>query len=287
MTDINDDQPAQSPPGENIPVTDSIHPKQESKNMEVHHHAHAHEKKNWKAYIWEFLMLFLAVFCGFLAEYFLEHRIEKEKGTQFLESFYEDLKTDTGRIAFYTDFDSKKINALEDLSDCYSTILKNTKDDACLMEVLEHTAINKPFIRTERTLKQLVYAGGFRLLKKEDADSILSYDKTCNNFQDFQTTVFQEAQDNVRNTLNMIANFKANVQTFKPAEGKIINNENFNRKDITEPLLFSNDKNLINRYFNEVQLYYRVTYNHRRFLLDLKQQEIWMIKYFNDKYHFE
>jgi hypothetical protein len=40
-------------------------------NMEVHHHAHnpaePHHKKNWKAYFWEFLMLFLAVFCGFLA----------------------------------------------------------------------------------------------------------------------------------------------------------------------------------------------------------------------------
>ena len=255
--------------------------------MEVHHHAHGHEKKNWKAYIWEFLMLFLAVFCGFLAEYFLEHRLEKEKGTQFLESFYEDLKTDTGRITFYTDFDTKKINALEDLSNCYTSVLKNIKDDACLMDVIEHTAINRPFIRTERTLKQLAYAGGFRLLKKEDADSILSYDKSCNNFQDFQTTVFQEAQDNVRNTFNMIANFKANIQTFKPAEGKIINDESFNRKDVTEPLLFSNDKNLINRYFNEVQLYYRVTYNHRRFLLDLKRQQIQMIKYFNDKYHFE
>jgi hypothetical protein len=36
------------------------------KNMEVHHHTHAsHGKKNWKSYFWEFLMLFLAVFCGF------------------------------------------------------------------------------------------------------------------------------------------------------------------------------------------------------------------------------
>lgn len=40
--------------------------------MEVHHHPHdpaaPHHKKNWKSYFWEFLMLFLAVFCGFLAE---------------------------------------------------------------------------------------------------------------------------------------------------------------------------------------------------------------------------
>jgi hypothetical protein len=42
---------------------------QQESNMEVHHHAHHdHGKKNWKSYFWEFLMLFLAVFCGFLAE---------------------------------------------------------------------------------------------------------------------------------------------------------------------------------------------------------------------------
>jgi hypothetical protein len=29
-------------------------------------------------------MLFLAVFCGFLAEYQLEHKIEKERGRQYL-----------------------------------------------------------------------------------------------------------------------------------------------------------------------------------------------------------
>ena len=35
--------------------------------MEVHSHTHSPRKK-WTHYFWEFLMLFLAVFCGFLAE---------------------------------------------------------------------------------------------------------------------------------------------------------------------------------------------------------------------------
>jgi hypothetical protein len=43
--------------------------------MEVHAHTHTSRKK-WTHYFWEFLMLFLAVFCGFLAEYKLEHVIE-------------------------------------------------------------------------------------------------------------------------------------------------------------------------------------------------------------------
>ena len=36
--------------------------------MEVHAHTHAHGKKTWKSYFWEFLMLFLAVTLGFFVE---------------------------------------------------------------------------------------------------------------------------------------------------------------------------------------------------------------------------
>ena len=47
--------------------------------MEVHAHSHSHGKKNWKNYFWEFLMLFLAVFCGFLAENQREHYVEYQR----------------------------------------------------------------------------------------------------------------------------------------------------------------------------------------------------------------
>jgi hypothetical protein len=60
--------------------------------MEVHHHAHTARKK-WTHYFWEFLMLFLAVFCGFLAEYQLEHKIERDRARQFLESMLIDVNT--------------------------------------------------------------------------------------------------------------------------------------------------------------------------------------------------
>jgi hypothetical protein len=49
-------------------------PPQTEPPMEVHHHAHTARKK-WTHYFWEFFMLFLAVFCGFLAENQREHYI--------------------------------------------------------------------------------------------------------------------------------------------------------------------------------------------------------------------
>ena len=46
--------------------------------MEVHAHSHTAGKK-WTHYFWDFLMLFLAVFCGFLAENIREHSVEKHR----------------------------------------------------------------------------------------------------------------------------------------------------------------------------------------------------------------
>ena len=60
--------------------------------MEVHHHAHT-SRKNWRSWFWEFLMLFFAVFAGFLAEYQLEHKIEKDRAEKFLQSMLLDVST--------------------------------------------------------------------------------------------------------------------------------------------------------------------------------------------------
>ena len=72
--------------------------------MEVHHHPvaigpHA-PRKRWTHYFWEFFMLFLAVFCGFLAENQREHYVEHIREKQFIKSFVEDLKSDTAAIRF-------------------------------------------------------------------------------------------------------------------------------------------------------------------------------------------
>ena len=65
----------------NIPIAepDNIIPKQETEDMETHaYHLHrAPGKKIWH-YFFEFLMLFLAVFCGFIAENWREQLREHQ-----------------------------------------------------------------------------------------------------------------------------------------------------------------------------------------------------------------
>ena len=98
---------------------ETITPNQEIENMEVHHHAHdpaaPHHKKNWKSYFWEFLLFFLAVFCGFFAEYQLEHKIERDRAKQFINSLIADLQDDDKMLTAMTKSEKVGIASLDTL----------------------------------------------------------------------------------------------------------------------------------------------------------------------------
>ena len=64
--------------------------------MEVHHHPHV-EKKNFKEYFLEFLMIFLAVTMGFFAESFRENITEKKMMHGYMAQMVENMKFDTTR----------------------------------------------------------------------------------------------------------------------------------------------------------------------------------------------
>src|SRR5215211_4115796 len=66
--------------------------------MEVHTHQHSPRKK-WTHYFWEFLMLFVAVFCGFLAENIREHSVERHREKEFAKALYAELLDDSTAAA--------------------------------------------------------------------------------------------------------------------------------------------------------------------------------------------
>ncbi|MBY0477200.1 MAG: hypothetical protein K2Q24_06115 [Chitinophagaceae bacterium] len=159
-------------------TSDIINPTSDIIDMEVHHHSHeGHGKKNWKSYFWEFLMLFLAVFCGFLAEYQLEHVIENSREKQFIRSYIEDLKTDTASINRNLVYQISRKEQLDSMMHFLETqTIKGSESDIYyLARVLLRT---RRFQSSDRTITQLRNSGGLRLIRSEQAaDSIISYQK--------------------------------------------------------------------------------------------------------------
>ena len=124
-------------------------------------------------------MLFLAVFCGFLAEYKLEQTIERHREKEYMQLMLEDLKKDTANINTVVTGNHIFLNGLDTLMD----LLSNPQQDKSYQRKLfvyslKYTYWYMPIQFSEITLSQLKYSGGFRLIKnRKVASGILQYDQ--------------------------------------------------------------------------------------------------------------
>ena len=159
--------------------------------MEVHAHTHTPRKK-WTHYFWEFLMLFLAVFCGFLAENQREHMVEQKREKKYLSSLVNDLKYDTSQFNIkITQFEEKL-----PFFDSLFVFLNNPQQFNYKLPYKywrQTELISSVYFPAEPTLQQLKYSGNFRLLSnKKVLDSILVYDSHINGSYLAQTNYVLE-----------------------------------------------------------------------------------------------
>ena len=160
--------------------------------MEVHHHAHT-SRKRWTHYFWEFLMLFLAVSCGFFAESQLEHKIEKDRELQFIKSLVDDLKEDQASIQVNIDNNMSRIELLDSLLTIITQpeLLASNGNNAYYFarvgpRIFQLTTSNKTF-------DQLKNSGGFRLIRKtEIANRIMEYYNSIPHILTLETLYFNE-----------------------------------------------------------------------------------------------
>lgn len=272
------------PPDEITPTRDieDINPNQETEKMEVHHHAHdpaaPHHKKNWKSYFWEFLMLFLAVFCGFLAEYKLEHIIEDQREVKNIRSLIQDLKSDTGSLQSYVDLRKEKKVMMDSLVTLLSS--NSYKQAGSQTYFLARHIFNGPaFQSTDGSIQQLKNGGNLRLIKKESiVNSILAYDTEVKSLYEWD-----EADHSIRNSFREIGGsiFKAEIfyQTMDI-------NMHFIRP-VGNPQLITDDPKIINKVAFQVQYLTLMTQGNMYRGDKLKTQAVNLINLLKKEYHIE
>ena len=148
--------------------------------MEVHAHTHT-ARKRWTHYFWEFLMLFLAVFCGFLAENQREHYIEHQREKQYMITMLEDLKADIPLL-------DSTIIYWENINKSIDTVAAaiifpiNNIDFSKIYRHLNAAFNIYSFTYNDRTIAQLKNSGGFRLIRnRKVANDLIAYDQFNNN----------------------------------------------------------------------------------------------------------
>ncbi len=151
--------------------------------MEVHHHSH-HPKK-WKEYITEFLMLFLAVSLGFMAENIREHQIEKQREIAYLQNVHKDLKLDLANIDSVMYQNSVRLNALDTF---FSSMKNRTLTNEDVYYYTRNLGLRSTFESSHIGLDQIKSAGGLRMVKVDEIVSgIQEYERMLNSIDKLES----------------------------------------------------------------------------------------------------
>jgi hypothetical protein len=269
-------EPAKSPPfdeplasqleatdttDESIPATNQP----DNESMEVHHHAHHdHGKKNWKNYFWEFLMLFLAVLCGFIAEYQLEHKIERDRELQFMQTMAEDLRSDTAQLNALMARRKKRILEMDSLFNLIASdeYLKKGRKVYEWYE-LPHWDIYR-FFPSDRTMQQLKNGGNLRLIRKKNvSNALIEYDVWIRNRKDYEA--LQVDMANQSNSINellidpvLIEQATIDFNTRQLQTDSLINRKN--RMQLPVNIVIANltpaEKRLVLKYIYQVKTFF-------------------------------
>ena len=118
-------------------------------------------------------MLFLAVFCGFLAESYRETLVNKEKAHHYIQNMVADLKEDTADVNFAIYYQQLWVNHLDSGLQIPIDRLKNlNSQDSFYYHFLPFYSWIQTFIQNDNTITQLK-TGGFNLIRNEKVvDSI-------------------------------------------------------------------------------------------------------------------
>jgi hypothetical protein len=146
-----------------------------TENMEVHHHPEV-EKKTFKEYLLEGLMIFLAVLMGFIAENIREGISEHKRAAEFARSYYEDIKKDTAALHTAMRFSKQKLAGLDSALIVLHHLTGKQKEDTVLYTQLSLSASVVPFDPSEGTYEQIKSSGSLRYFDQKLVSLMNSYD---------------------------------------------------------------------------------------------------------------
>jgi hypothetical protein len=143
--------------------------------MEVHAHSHT-ERKKWTHYLWEFLMLFLAVFCGFLAENIREHSVEKHREKEYMKEIVENLKYDIIRYEKNLATNYEAFKGYDSLrAALQKTITGTTNTNELYYLALKYAGNFGEAVVNTSTITELKNSGSLRLIEKSIVNEMADY----------------------------------------------------------------------------------------------------------------
>ena len=145
-------------------------------------------------------MLFLAVFCGFMAEYQLEHKIERDRAKELAKSLYEELKNDSVIVVEKYEYRIKQENACKYLMTYFKDSTVSNVSKQFVINFVHAVGLRTPTLFEPRTviLDQLKNSGSLRYFKNNDLQKLIGdLSIAIRNINDRQTLESSVREDHI------------------------------------------------------------------------------------------
>ena len=239
--------------------------------MEVHKHPHhITHKKKWGEYLLEFVILFLAVFLGFMAENFREHNVERSKEREYMHSIVADLREDTtiiNRSIMYNNGVSVSDSSLLFL------LQSPLRDSFTITQIFKYFSKSSNFwveFNESKTFEQLESTGDMRVIRNKPVlDSMAKYYQIVAREKIFR--------DEIQAQLQLTYNLADKIFDVYAFEGNLRQPAN----------LVTNDTLLIKEYSNKLNHLIKSYKEYMRHLSMVKITAVNFMSVINNEYHLD
>ena len=218
--------------------------------MESHHAKSNSKEKQFKHYMFDFFMLFLAVTLGFFVENMREHLVENSREKDYVHSLAEDIKQDISQLDTIIHQRNEKDKQMDSLLELlnYTDPNEHGKDIYYFARWVPRTY---RFYPNDETIQQL-NSGNWRLIKNRKViDALLSYNRLVRSL-----SVYIEQRE------------ESLILIMYPTMDKLFDNRVFQKmknglsfdRPVDNPKLLSTDKPIINEFGNEVHFIQNANY---------------------------
>lgn len=240
--------------------------------MEIHHHPHT-EKKGFKGYFLEFLMLFLAVTLGFFAESLREHVVEKRREKEYMKEIVENLKYDTLRCALNAQTNIGICAGLDSLrQELKVAIQGKTNGNTLYYLALNYLGNIGHAVFNTSAITELKNSGSLRLIQNKNLVEDISdyYERNIFAAQQFLPSTFQiDALQQSTNKFFSLLPLDDYIHSFDSISKKTYDNS-YNYQNI---LKHSPALSLLNKDSKELELFYTEVVQHE---IRIKQYNFWL-----------
>jgi len=219
--------------------------------MEVHHHPDLHhKKKNFKEYFFEFLMIFLAVTLGFIAENIREKITEHHRAKIYAAEMVNDLVSDTIQLRRYINYMTNADHNVDTLFQLLSAHEPKEIPSGKLYWYGLFAGASESFVPNDATFEQMKSSGSLSYFTHSSiAKKVAEYDRFCRKMK---------SDDNSDDGIHVEIR-KVRAQIFEFKYNAVANNIYqasrvlFDRKRIdsfikSNPPLLTYDKTIFNEY---------------------------------------